>query len=70
MVDKTWIRVLVNKKINLIKKLEALPEIQQVYEVTEDEYKKIGVELVLNSSIDVSRHKLNRNFSDILSKRR
>lgn len=70
MVDKTWIRVLVSKQTDLIKKLEALSEIQQVYEVEEDEYKKIGVELVLTSSIDVSRNKLNRNFSDIFSKRR
>ncbi len=70
MVDKTWIKVLINKENDLIKKLNKLPEIQQVYEVEGDEFRKIGVELDLTSSIDMSRSKLNRNFSNILSRQR
>lgn len=70
MVDKTWIKVLINKENDLIKKLDKLPEIQQIYEVEGDEYRKFEIELDLTSSIDMSRNKLNRNFSNILSKQR
>jgi cell division septum initiation protein DivIVA len=70
MVDKTWIKVLINKENDLMNKLNNLNEIQQVYEVEEDEYRKMEVELDLTSSIDMSRNKLNRNFSNILSRQR
>lgn len=67
MVDKTWIKVLVSKKLDLTEKLLELSQVKQLDEIEEVDYKKIKIELMLNSEIDMSRNKLNRDFSNILS---
>ncbi len=68
MVDKTWIKVLANKQMNLTEKLGVLSKIKETNEVVEGEQRKIQVVLDLTSSIDLAKNRLDDALRSIVSR--
>jgi len=65
-VDKTTIKVLFSREINLTKALSDQTFVQQVYDVEENGIRKIQVSLNLQSALDESKEALSRNVRQVL----
>jgi hypothetical protein len=67
--DRTVIEVFLAERTNLTEKLLELPQVEYAEEVTDGDHKKIQVRLSLVSPLEVTKAKLGKTVSRILSNR-
>ncbi len=65
--DRTVIEVFLAEQTDLTEKLQQLPQVEYAEEVTDGDHKKIQVRLSLVSALDMTKAKLGKTVSRILS---